>query len=417
MALGTPTMAGFTQPRVNQGLKKGSVPGGLSLASLDTPMTNASRPSPTSPTAGLDPMSGHVGGNVRLPPTNLQPQQPGRHSGPWMYDNPGSATSTIRGNDQWMAATGGTGIAPDPEAAFRAGDNYQQQQAQQFEVMRNYLATQLAQQAGQYTGASTDLGLQMDATTRRLGFEQGNQRINARNEMDQLGESRYRDVDVAAARNLDAHRFTGREWTNLQQRLAGQTDIAGRTRDSSNIYLGEQRGIARTGFDNANRRADYDKQFMQEDAASNAAAGGSFLSNSLNRPWERANVGNLMARQANVNDYNNQTSGIDRNQRETDIGYDRSMNDINDSRRSGELSRDRQYQDQERTHQYLQSLSRTYGLRADDVRNGLAQGLERLGMDANDTLQRLAAARNSNDRQAQAVASMIEQQLLSLAGQ
>jgi hypothetical protein len=405
-------MVGMASPRVNQGAT------GPSIQSLNTAQLNSGS------SAGLGGVWGNIGAQskawasaqAKLPPTNASPQPAGQHSGPWMYDNPGSASATIKGADAWNKATYGTGISTNPEQTFATAQQQMAQQAQQLSTMRDYLSTQLGAQAGGFTGQAADYRMQIDAAARKRDIESGYLRTNTGNALDQLAEGRYRDVDIAAARNQDAHGFTGREFQNLMTRLTGARDIAGRTRSSALDYFGQQRGLTDRNYRLAGQRAGYDRTFAQEDAASAAAAGGSFLSNSLNRPWERANVQFGLANQAAGIARDDAYSSIDRGTRDTNIGYDRSMQDIDAADRDGTLKRDREYQDQHRTHQYLVSLSKTYGLKEADMRAGLEQGLARMGLDAAETIKRLAAAADSSDAQAAAIADMIAKQAASMAG-
>lgn len=283
-------------------------------------------------------------------------------------------------------------------------------------TLRDYLAALLGRQAGQYQTAADDSRLQADAVARITGISQGDLRSNTANQLQQLAEERVRNVEIAYGRTSDQWAAANRDWQQLQSYLGQQTGLASRTRSSATEYFGQQRGLASRALGLANDRAGFSRDTAIQDASSQSTAAGAYLSGAFTRPFDRAQqqygFDTRGAQQAN----DSTLSSVSRGERDTAIGYDRTLADIDNARQTSYNQLTTKADETNRQNAYISSLATSYGLRDEDMRNALEQGLRKLGLDSEASIARLTAAADANDAQAAAVASALAQQAVAIAG-
>ena len=283
-------------------------------------------------------------------------------------------------------------------------------------TLRDYLAGLLGRQAGQYQTAADDSRLQADAVSRITGISQEDLRTNTANQLQQLAEERVRNVEIAYGRTSDQWAAANRDWQQLQGYLGQQTGLASRTRNSATEYFGQQRGLASRALGLANDRAGFSRDAAIQDATSQSTAAGAYLSGAFTRPYDRAQqqygFDTRGAQQAN----DSTLSSVSRGERDTAIGYDRTLADIDNARQTSYNQLKTKADETNRQNAYISSLATSYGLRDEDMRSALEQGLRKLGLDSEAAIARLTAAADANDAQAAAVASALAQQAVAIAG-
>jgi hypothetical protein len=265
-----------------------------------------------------------------------------------------------------------------------------------------------------------------------------------------LAENQYRDVDLKrqqeaqALRNvlaglgsqysniarLDVH--AGDVYGNQQQDLASLLARLNRERTSS--WTGANENLALAG-----QRRDLGSQvnlagFNQNSRAnnSNATAAGSMLSagyrDSRN---ELANQLNLADRDVSLqyqgasNTYdqslrdiqNRFSAGVDSydsGQRDAALGYKKSLGDNAFQREQLRLDEDARKAQNKQVNAMLDSVAREYGIKRENLSFTLQNGIDRLGIDLQQTLAGLARDFNSENAQRRAQAQMLAGQIMEM---
>lgn len=230
----------------------------------------------------------------------------------------------------------------------------------------------LAQQGG-FAGQALDL-LRGGNETQRGFVGRAQQGANTRTQM-------ARDEAGRAARGDQATRGSSLSQGAMAKRGELDKQLAAGFSDSQLTSDNAMAGLAqsdRTGELNYNEKiAGYNNQ------GANARLGYDEKAASLGNQGANAQLG-----------YDETISGIDYDAGNTQRGYDKDVGAIKDN------------------NAYLDSVAREYGIGRDEMAASLKNGVEKLGLDYNQTLATIAQARGSSDAQFRAAGLALEQQAL-----
>lgn len=414
MALGTPSAQMLTKlPDSIASVKRTA--GASSAGAMQTPVFNASAPGgarPAPPTTIAQPMTGS--GTTG----------PGQHTTGWTYGTGQSTTITpnemvgyngggpitdIEDFRNWANGTGpyaGGGLA-----AYRKQLVEQQQAAWRYnQSMQDYFAAQArAAQLG-FSGQAEDYRLQSRQAGGQYDLTMDDLNSNADIQRRLLELSRQRDVDQAWEYNQKQRGFTDQAYNTAIDYLGKQRGFASEGRSIMDQYLDRQQQLAQRVYDTSIARAGFNRDTQREQALSAATAGGAVLSGATTRPWANTGIEYGLASRDADNSLYGSNSLITKGRADNDLGYRRSIADIDRGVSDATLTRDRARADQDKTDQYIQSLAKTYGVRAEEIENGLRIASKKAGMDYNDMVARLEQlAANSDARGVAAAAAVLAQ--------
>ncbi len=323
------------------------------------------------------------------------------------------------------------------------------------EMQYSNLGNQYASGAGM-AGARYDLGVQQ--LRDGLGIDLG-----------MLGEQKYRSVDLAGADNAallnyykqmygitDAQRgIRGTQHKDQQNFLNEQVGLLNRSQDNAydrfntnDAYLGQQATdlMAQYGFNQRNRDIETQGAFAQKNtqrraAVSDAAARGAFgsagfgdnisdIQGQYDQSLARTNLGFDQANQQ----YDEQGRAIGNNRdnlrfgyEDTTIGFDKdkaSLANAHNQNNTGYASDlqnfaatyaglDKNKQQAMNAQAGFASLAKEYGMKEADIKNQFKNASTALGLDYNDTMQKLEQMMSSGNADLYAQGMMFMQQMMA----
>jgi hypothetical protein len=293
---------------------------------------------------------------------------------------PGGSRQTMSGPQAYQTGVG--------QYALTTPDGLALQAMQYAATLPYYQANDMLNYDRQYAGVAN----QYDERDLRLNYDADRSR---------LGNSRYRDVDLANVGN-DNNLESARRKFNLTTEMSGRGLGLSRADLTRQLALaGSQHGLALNRADLAGSQARF---AASNDAASRGAAGSTGYETTRNDIASQLGFDKRAANLAYEGANDQYRSGWDGAQ----LNYDNTMGQANNAWADAQADNGRQ-------KQYIDSIAKDYGVTAGQMDQAFRNGLQRLGLDYATTMRKLSQQGQNNTAQAQAASAALAQQILMAA--
>lgn len=318
----------------------------------------------------------------------------------------------------------------------------------------------LADAAGlPYHQAAELLGFDLVSANVGRGYDERALQLNHNADMARLGNSQYRDVDLARARLGDdmasaqrryntAYDISGRQYNDRTTaaagaygidigRLADQLGFAGRQYTNTERFLGAEGQIALRDRELGMQRADLGNSQARRAAANAAASQGAATSSGYNATQNEL-VQQLGLDRAGVTQaWNRQSNDLTRNLDSTRLGWDQAQSDNRWGNEQAVLTRDTAFRgadtalrstrqdadnayadaqaDAVRQNQYIDSVAKDYGISRSQMEAAFKLGSDRLGFDYAQLIAKLTREQTNLNAQGRAASDALKQQILMAA--